>query len=578
MITDIRWGQVKPCPHFARDKKVLQLKASDANLQGILQSPNQYVIPVFQRFYSWHRDDWKRLWDSLLELREPEHDSRGHFMGSLVFVPEPSLPNKVPAFQVIDGQQRLTTLSLLLCALRDVARDAGFAELHAEITENYLVHRFKKDREHYKVYPRQRDRDSYLAAVSGQGVVSGNIGDALGYFAREIRSMAGSDTEEELRALFSLLQSRLDFVHITLEGENPYQIFKSLNSTGVDLSEGDLIRNFMFMHVGADTQDNFDDTKWKPLEKHFENDEGTLDGRLLSAFFRDFLMREGRYVTPDATFETFEKQFSTSNFAPANLADELNLSANDYDIIRGVSKHPNGEVEAALLQLRQLDSSTAYPIVLRLFRCHHLGNLDATDLAEAVCSLSGFILRRLVCGQSSRAYGRWFVTACSTLSKAPLAELWQFLIAKGFPSDNNFASSLLRFNLYDSRYCRSVLQELEKAHHHKEPADLALTQIEHIMPQTLTGEWKTELGSEWQRVYDERRNTLGNLTLTAYNPELSNRPFTEKRDGFHDYTGYKNSNIVITRDLGKHTNWTESEIVARGQNLAQLAMKIWQGP
>jgi len=139
-------------------------------------------------------------------------------------------------------------------------------------------------------------------------------------------------------------------------------------------------------------------------------------------------------------------------------------------------------------------------------------------------------------------------------------------------------NSLLRFNLYDSRYCRIVLQALERAHDHKEPADLAQTQIEHIMPQTLTDEWKKELGSEWQRVYDERRNTLGNLTLTAYNAELSNKPFTEKRDGFQGYTGYKNSNIVITRDLATIITWTEDQVVARSQKLAQLATTIWRCP
>ena len=554
------------------------MKASDANLQDILQSANQYVIPVFQRFYSWQKDDWKRLWDSLLELREPEHDKKGHFMGSLVFVPEPSLPNKVPAFQVIDGQQRLTTLSLLLCALRDVAREAGFTELQAEVKENYLVHRFKKDREHFKVYPRQRDRASYLAAVTENGVVSGNIGDALAYFTREIKSMTDSDKEEGLRALFSLLQSRLDFVHITLEGENPYQIFKSLNSTGVDLSESDLIRNFMFMHVDADSQDDFDDTKWKPLEKHFETAQGTLDGRVMSAFFRDFLMREGKYIAPDATFETFEKRFSISGFVPADLADELIQSVGDYEYIRGTAKHPDTKVDAALAQLRQLDSSTAYPVVLRLLQQNKIGTLTASDLAEALDLLSGFILRRLVCGESSRAYGRWFVTACLTLTDTPLSELRKFLLAKGFPSDDRFSNALLRFNLYDSRYCWSFLQSLERAHHHKEPADLTKTQIEHIMPQTLTDEWKQELGPEWQRVYEERKNTLGNLTLTAYNTELSNKPYTEKRDGFKDYTGYKNSNIVITRDLAGNATWTEDQILDRGQKLAQLATLIWCGP
>jgi len=548
------------------------MKAFNQTLQGTLQSPNQYVIPVFQRYYSWKKENWEKLWDDLTELYTPEQANRHHFMGSLVFVPEKHYPSLVPAYQVIDGQQRLITLSLLLCALRDVASSLRFNELAEEITVNYLVHHFKKGREHFRVFPRQRDRDLYLAAIEQKDTAKGHLSVALSYFSDQVKTIPNASTEDGLRALFNILQTRLEFVHIVLDSENPYRIFKSLNSTGVDLSEADLIRNFVFMHVDIEYQDEFDEKLWKPMEKHFEDSQGNLDGSRLSSFFRDFLMYKGKYISPDTTFDAFEQQYTGTSFEPEELAEELMHNAFFYDVVRGTQVHSSKEANLALAQLRGLESSTTYPLVLNLLHKVEDGVMSIQDLEHAFELLAGFIMRRLVCGESSRAYGRWFVSACTELGSSPLDGLWKFLNSKGYPSNARFKADFAGFNLYGSRYCLFILKTLEKAHSHKEPADLSQAQIEHVMPQKMSPIWITDLGSEAERIHSKWLHTIGNLTLSAYNPELSNKPFDDKRKW------YATSNIVLTRSISEYEKWTETEIIERRQKLTELAAQVWIGP
>ncbi len=551
------------------------MKASDITFHSVLNGPNQYVIPVFQRYYSWDKDNWEQLWTDLTELLEPENANRAHFMGSLVLVPQqPMLPDKVPAYQVIDGQQRMITLSLLLCAIRDVAKDSQ-PELSEEVTQTLLIHPFKKDRERFRVYPRQRDREHYISAIEGQALPVGRIRDALDYFRDKVRGLSESDTQCDLQTFLELLRSRLDFVYITLEGENPYRIFRSLNSTGVDLSEADLIRNFVFMHVPVEEQDNFDDTAWKPLERHFEDSLGILNGAVMSSFFRDFLMRAGHYASPTATFDAFDETYGKTQFSPTDLAAELRRHSVMYDFIRGMARHPDTAINDALAKLGQLESSTTYPLLLNLMRQVQDQTMTSNDFVTAVELLSGFIMRRFICGGSSRGYGRWFVAACRDLEETadvnPVTRLQGILLTRGFPDDERFKSSFLRFSLYSSRYGRSVLEALELAHPHKERGDVALAQIEHVMPQTLSQAWKADLGEEASRVHSEWLNSIGNLTLSAYNPEMSNNPFAEKRQE------YAKSNIVLTRQLAEHSSWGEAEIAERGRRLAAVASNIWRG-
>lgn len=337
-------------------------------LEGLLGSSYQYIIPVFQRYYSWGRSDWENVWNDITELRESDQDSRRHFMGSLVLGPQQQRDLGKPAVQVIDGQP---------------------------------------------------------------------------------------------------------------------------------LSEADLVRNFVFMHISLDKQDGFDDELWIPVERHFEDKDGNLNGGALSGFFRNFLMRNGRYVKPTATFEEFERRYSGAGFDPEDLAIELGWYANYYDIIRGIDKHYSPDVEAALSKLRGLKSTTTYPLLLNLMHRREEGRISDEELVQCVEMISGFILRRYVCGLGSRAYSRWFVVANRELGDQPLEGLRRFFTTgREFPGDEQFRSSLVRYNLYQSDYGRHTLEMLEHSYNHREPPDLTESQIEHIMPQTLTDEWRADLGAD----------------------------------------------------------------------------------
>jgi hypothetical protein len=466
----------------------------------------------------------------------------------------------------------------LLCAIRNAATSEGYVSLSDEITQTCLIHPFNTGKQRFRVYPRLRDREDYLAAVEGRDVAAGTIRDGLQFFSSQLSEVQDAETEMGLRTFFGRIVSGLEFVSITLEGENPYGIFRSLNSTGVDLSEADLIRNFVFMHVPADMQDEFDDKRWKPLESRFSNQNGELDVKAFSGFFRDVLMKGGQYVPPASTFEHFEQRHDSPTLDAFKLLDDLEKHAAVYDSIRGAKHDPDPLVEAALTKLRQLDSSTAYPLILNLME-HGDGELTKEDLITSIELVTGFILRRFVCGMSSKGYGRWFVSACKELGLLPLRNLNAFLAGKGFPGDKQFVEQFVKFNFYDSRYCRVGLETLERMHPrgvdglpHKEQADLSLAQIEHIMPQTLSDQWRLDLGSRAEDIHAEWLNTLGNLTLSAYNPSLYNNPFTDKQKE------YEKSNISITRELAQLNKWTDTEIKCRGEKLAGEGTKIWRGP
>ena len=398
------------------------------------------------------------------------------------------------------------------------------------------------------------------------------MGAALRYFTERIQERPEAASEAGLTRLHVRLHSQLEFVLITLDGENPYRIFKTLNSTGVDLEEGDLIRNFVFMHEAVDRQDEFHDQYWKPLERRFEDSSSHLNGRAMSAFFRDFLMKDGMYVPLAATYQQFESRYSGTAVVVRDVARELGVHADDYDIIRSAARHPTSAVEDALTKLSQLDSSTTYPLLLNMLARVRVGPMPEPHLVQSVELLSGFILRRYICSEISRAYGRWFVTACRELADAPLEHLGSFLSSKGFPPDGRFKEAFVRFPLYGSNYARAILEAIERHHGHKEPADLSQTQIEHIMPQTLSPKWREDVGPEAGETHARWLHTIGNLTLSAYNPELYNKRFSCKKEAYH------RSNVVMTGEVAKYSRWAAEEIEARGEALAEVAAEMWVGP
>ncbi len=548
------------------------MKPSIRTLGEILYSPSQYVIPVFQRNYRWEEPQWSKLWENVIEIQSP--NKRGnHFLGFLVFVSELPQPGQNTTFYLVDGQQRLASSSILLAAVRNIARKLGELELADEIHQYYLVHPLKKGEQHYRLLPKERDHDNYLALIAGKNTAAGRMADALRYFEAKVATRA-LDSPERLRPLFDTICQRLEFMCATLETENAYNIFKSLNSTGVPLGPADLIRNFVFMHVPPGEQDEFDRELWAPLEERFIGANGTLDEEQFSSFFRDYLMsrQDTGYISPRETFSTFEAKFEATDFSPRELANALVKSAQDYAIISGQRVDKSVQVTEALTGLNQLESSTTYPLILALFAQRANGAIGHDQLAHAIDCLSGFILRRFVCGESSRGYGRMFARAVGKAGDDPFKLLEPYLHERGWPDDRRFQAAFVAFPLYQRGYTRAVLVALERDRKHKEPADLTDAEIEHILPQTLSDAWREALGAEAESIHAEWLHRPGNLTLSAYNVELWNHPFGKKR------ARYAESNIVLTRELADYQNWTANEIRERGEQLAQEAARIWIGP
>lgn len=421
------------------------MKADNVNLQGILNSPNRYIIPIFQRYYSWGKREWSQLWDNLMELQygsqnPGEGDIETHFLGALVFVPDRRPEYTMPTYQVIDGQQRLITISILMCALRNTARAAGFDALAAEINDTLLVHPYKSDDERYRIFPRQRDREEYLAIVEHRpfGKNRNKLTEALIWFVRKLEALAegGELTEVELRTFFDQTRVGLDFVHITLDEENPYRIFKSLNSTGMNLTEADLIRNFMLMSAGTSTthQDKFDDKFWRPLELKFEEDDGQLNSRDFSVFFRDFLMSAGRYIPLSSTFFHFEKTYSGNKFDPRPLTKELQAWAGYYNTIRGLSPHDSKTINRALHKLRRLNIAAAWPLLMRLLDLEANGKLKANEFEKSAELINLFNRQMIDQESTSRSLGRWLAIACRHLGDNPVENLELYFKERGYTS------------------------------------------------------------------------------------------------------------------------------------------------
>ena len=546
------------------------MQPSIRTLGAILYSPSQYIIPVFQRNYRWETPQWQKLWDSLAEISQP--NKRGnHFMGFLVFVPGLPQPGQHTTFHLIDGQQRLTTLSILLAAIRNVARDNNQTDFADEIQQYYLVHPLKKGEQHYQLLPKERDHDTYLSIVDEKGKPTGRMIEALAYFENQLSAKVIEDAGS-LRSIFDTICQRLEFMCATLETENAYNIFKSLNSTGVPLSASDLIRNFIFMHVPPDQQDEFDQDFWGPLEARFTNPDATLEEERFSRFFRDFLMSDGRYIAPKETFNEFEARYEATDFSPKSLASALLKASAHYDVICGRRPDEDIEVTDALRGLNVFDSPTTYPLLLALFLLRGDSVIESSALAHAIEMLKGFLLRRYICSESSRGYGRTFVRALADTEGKPIDALEEYLLERGWPDDVRFETAFVQFPLYQRGYTKEIITALERARGHKEPADLTDAQIEHILPQTMNDDWRTALGQDAERIQATWLDCPGNLTLSGYNQELWNHRFSKKRER------YAQSNIVLTRELSAYQAWGELEIRERGEALAKAAAQIWGRP
>lgn len=553
------------------------MDARAKSVREILHSSDQYIIPFFQRSYSWETKQWKRLCEDI-EVLLDESSRTQHFLGPLVCTPSRHVPGEVNGYQLIDGQQRLTTLTLLLIALRDVCRGQGFADIAEEIEEDFLIHKRRPGLQRYKIVPRLGDREILTCLIDPKGETSTKDSSLqLGHrFLQQRITKLGLESADQIRQLLSTVTDRLSLVVITITGENPYEIFESLNSTGLPLEESDLIRNYVFMQVPLEQQDDFHREHWAPFENVLtsEANDRQLDP---TGFYRNFLMRTGEYSKKRATFVGFKDQSRARQLSPQEQVGELKRFLKYARWIEGLEEPGDVALSRSLSSLRELEVSTATPLMMKLLESWKAGSLPLGDLIGCLDDLASFVMRRSVCELSTRTYGQWFVEAAGIAAQPSRDELQRYYCERGWPADDAFSGSLVRFSLYkrEPKKCRLILERLEDSYGHKERVSKEALTVEHVLPQNPSdaaeAEWKATLpqAENWYPVHQQWVHTIGNLTLTGYNRELSNRKFSEKRAALLD------SHVSLNRHFGEVPQWGPEEIRARGEQLADKVTSLW---
>lgn len=553
------------------------MRAEHAKLLDFLWKSPQLTIPIYQRTYSWTEVECRKLWDDV--MRVGRNDSiPSHFVGSVVYVQQddPLVINQPPLL-VIDGQQRLTTISLLLEALaRHLGDDEAIGGFSArKLRHYYLVNPEERGDRYFKLLLTQTDRSSLIALNRQKDWPKDHsirVKENFEFFQRKIREAQG-----EIDALFRGL-NKLAIVDISLSRgqDQPQLIFESMNSTGKELSQADLIRNYVLMDQQPEQQTLLYEDHWRPMEVEFGQE---AYGTQFDSFMRSYLtMKTGSIPNVREVYDAF-KEYAPSASVEGILADVHSFAG--YYCAIALGRESDRDLREAFHDIKELQVEVAYPFLLEAYQDYRFGILSPDDLIKVIRLVEAYVFRRQVCAIPTNSHGRTFATFGRSVDKENYLESVQaqFLLMpsyRRFPTDEEFKREITARNLYSFPRRGYWLRRIENAGR-KERVMVEAYTIEHILPQNenLSQEWRAALGTDWQRVQQTWLHTLGNLTLTGYNSEYSDRPFREKRDM---KGGFSESPLRLNEGLGSCENWDEAAIMARAQKLADQALQVWACP
>lgn len=558
------------------------MKATEAKLLDFLKKSPQFVIPIYQRTYSWTEQQCRQFWDDIMRAGSSETIA-AHFIGSVVYIEKGlyQVSSQSPLL-VIDGQQRLTTAMLLLEALSRHLGDSepieGFSA--KKLRNYYLLNPLEDGERGYKLILTQTDKDSLLALVTQKPLpIDGSlrIQENFDFFDTQIAQLGGN-LEQLCRGLAKVI---IVDIALSRDQDNPQLIFESMNSTGKALSQADLIRNFVLMGLDPNHQTELYQDHWRPMEVEF-GQEGY--GDYFDSFMRHYLtVKTGDIPRIDGVYDAFKQHAHKVEVVAAGvdaLVADIHSFAR-YFCAMALGKEADKQLATAFKDVRELKVDVAYPFLLELYHDYSQGQLKHDDFYSAVRLLEAYVFRRAICAIPTNSMNKTFATFHKALNKERYLESIKahFLSLptyKRFPSDEEFKRELIHRDLYNFRSRSYWLRRLENFER-KERVSLHDYTIEHIMPQNenLSTQWKNELGADWARVHATLLHTLGNLTLTGYNSEYSDRPFAEKRDM---QGGFKQSPLVLNEGLGFVELWDEEAIKSRATKLANHAVKVWAAP
>ena len=541
------------------------MQAHENRIRQLLDCRQQLIVPLFQRFYVWETKYWETLWDDLIDLIEDDDPNRSHFLGSVVVIPSTDTAPSLPKFILIDGQQRIATLLVLLAAIRDHARQTDDPQLAEEIEQTLLVNRFRSGDDYYKLLLSQSDRIAFQHIVQAQTPRPvHSLCQCYDFYTKKLNR---TDVPI-LRAVLSAIVDRLAVVTITLAAhDNPYLVFESLNFKGHKLTEADLIRNYLFMRIPTDQQEALYERYWLPMQTALGDD--------LTDFVRHYLIRAGAFVKQSEVYVTLKNRLAHSD---AQIAlKELSIFARYYVKLQEPAQEPQQALSTALTRLNRLELTTVYPFLLNLYHDYAQQTLTASAFVVVLHTLENYLVRRFVCGAPTSELNKIFPLLYRQTQQQATGDfgqaLQQTLQTKNYPNDVKFRAKLPSAKLYGrgslEQKAKFLLETLEDSYRHREPVHFAPLTIEHVMPQTLTDEWRAHLGSDWSTVHDLYLHTLGNLTLTGDNSGLSNSTFAEKQKRFAE------SHLELNGYFQTVNQWRLADIEQRAEALIERAIQCW---
>lgn len=563
------------------------MKASENKILRFIGGPDKnFIIPVYQRPYSWKKENCVQLIKDLTDVYKRGYES--HFFGSIVFVSQNN--GACEEYTIIDGQQRITTVSLLLLAIRNYMLahpEISVPAINPEKIKNaYLTDEYADNEKKLKLKLVQGDDGAYDALLSGKAPIENtSITANYNYFYEEISKLS----TDELKGLHEAI-TKLDIVSISLQpqnGDDPQMIFESLNSTGLDLEPSDKIRNFVLMGLKSKQQEKFYRMYWEPLENTVRRDEMNKFIRYYLAVKTRKLFNEGKLY-----FE-FKYYQQSSGISVKSILQDMLEFAGYYHVI----SNPEGTKKKytdTLIRINRLDIKTYIPLMMDLFKALHDSDISEDELCDALSIIENYIVRREICSLPTNALNKVFVQMGADIERDIDADgvtyfdafRYQLLKRTGksrFPSDHDFEDKFMAYDLYNTKPAmkKYILEMLENYNNREQVAveslvtDGTLT-IEHIMPQTLTDEWKEQLGDGWELTHTKYVDTPGNLTLTAYNSDYSNSPFLTKKT--MPGKGFQESKLSLNDYVKTCDTWGEKEILHRAKLLYEKAVKIWWIP
>ena len=556
------------------------MKADVTSMLTFLEGSKQFVIPIYQRTYEWKREQCQLLWDDVVHIGGFS-EATPHFFGSIVYM-EPEEPQNigdVPKFVVIDGQQRLTTLSLLLSALRRSLEARGInIGISPKELSNFYFNDSKVCEQHYKLLLSKSDKATLKCILDNRELPkppSTSLKDNYQFFLSQLK-------EVNLEIVYRGIQ-RLQIVNIVLgDQDKPQLIFEGLNAKGLSLTEADKIRNYVLMGQPLNYQTKLYEEFWYCIEELFRNQ----DSKQFDRFMRHYLtLKTGRIPAFRDIYKHFKFYFMTKERLEKleeTLEEIYRYSKYYLDI--AVPLEVDHDLRTCLEDMNELKADTAYPFLLEVYDYYKKKHvIEKTAVIKTFQLVESYIFRRSVCGLSLKFLNHTFVNVLKGLLNEGEINYLEYLNDKFlslhdkgyYPRDSEFKEHFITKDIYNFSKRDYLLRKLENFRR-KEPIDIANYTIEHVMPQKLNSEWEQELGGDFQKVHELWLHKIGNLTLTGYNSELSNHSFKKKRDTHQE--GFRFSPLYLNQSLALAESWNELTIYARAKELADRASEIWIYP